>query len=140
MRQFLFGGSVLLWLLSWPVGATQGTTPRGATPGDPIAAIVEAFRQHNVVTLTDPHGNVQVQAFLLSLVRDPRFAEIANDVVIEAASARYQDAIDRFVGGGDLEPGVLRQAWENHTVPNSLGTSGERVASSRGCGLISMPI
>lgn len=127
MRKFLFGGSVLLWLLSGPVGATQDTATRGATPVDPIAAIVEAFRQHNVITLTDPHGNVQVQAFLLSLVRDPRFAEIANDVVMEAASARYQDAIDRFVGGGDVEPSVLRQAWENHTVPNSLGTQAEEL-------------
>lgn len=86
-----------------------------------------AVRAHDVVTLTDPHGNVQVQTFLLSLVRDPRFAEVANDVVIETASARYQDAIDRSVRGDDVEPSVLRQAWENHTVANSLGTQTEEL-------------
>ena len=116
MRKRLFDGFVLLGLLSGPVGATQDAAPHPATPVDPIAAIVEAFRTHDVVTLTDPHGTVQVQAFLLSLVRDPRFADVANDIVIETASARYQDAIDRFVRGDDVEPGVLRKAWEDHTV------------------------
>lgn len=126
MRKCLLRGVVLLWLLSGPVGAMQDRAPRAA-PLDPIPTIVEAFRTHHVVTLTDPHGNVQVQTFLLSLVRDPRFAEVANDIVIETASARYQDAIDRFVRGDDVEPSVLRQAWENHTVVNSLGTQAEEL-------------
>jgi hypothetical protein len=105
-------GCVVVWLLTGPLGATQDTVPHAATPDDPIATIVEAFRTHDVVTLTDPHGNTQVQTVLLSLVLDPRFAEVANDVVIETASARYQDAIDRFVRGDDVELGVLRKAWE----------------------------
>jgi hypothetical protein len=125
MRKPLFGGFVLLWLLSGPVGATQEPAPHAATPVDPVAMVVEAFRTHDIVTLTDPHGNVQVQTFLLSLVRDPRFAEVANDIVIETASARHQDAIDRFVRGDDVELGVLRRAWEDHTVANSLGTQAE---------------
>jgi hypothetical protein len=94
---------------------------------DPIHAIVEAFRTHNVVALTDPHGNVQVQAFLLSLVRDPRFPQLATDIVVETASARYQDAIDRFVRGEDVERAVLRRAWEEHTVANSLGVEAEEM-------------
>jgi hypothetical protein len=120
MRKRLFGGFVLLWLLSGPARATQEPASHAATPVDPTATIVEAFRTHDIVTLTDPPGNVQVQAFLLSLVRDQRFAEAAN----ETASARYQDAIDRFVRGEDVELGVLRRAWEDHTVANSLGTQG----------------
>lgn len=50
-----------------------------------------------------------------------------NDVVIETASARYQDAIDRFVRGGDVERAVLRKAWEDHTVANSLGVQAEEL-------------
>jgi hypothetical protein len=67
---------------------------------------------------------VQVQTFLLSLVRDPRFPDAANDIVIETASARYQDAIDRFVRGDDVAPGVLQKAWEDHTVAHSLRPPG----------------
>jgi hypothetical protein len=60
MRKRLFGGFVLLQLVLAPAGAAQNAQPHAATPVDPIAAIVEAFRTHNVVTLTDPHGNVQI--------------------------------------------------------------------------------
>ena len=125
MSKRLFGGLVLLQLVLAPAGAAQNAQAHAATPVDPIAAIVEAFHTHGVVTLTDPHGNVQIQSLLLSLVRDPRFADVANDIVIETASARYQDAIDRFVRGDDVAPEILRKAWEDHTVPNSLGIQAE---------------
>ena len=118
---------VLLLVGGAQAGSMQSAPARAATPVDPIAAIVEAFRTHNIVTLTDPHGNVQVQAFLLSLIRDPRFPEAVNDVVIETASARYQDAIDRFVRGDDVERAVLRKAWEDHTVANSIGVQAEEL-------------
>jgi hypothetical protein len=127
MRKRLFGGFVLLQLVLAPAGAAENAQPHAATPVDPIAAIVEAFRTHNVVTLTDPHGNVQIQSFLLSLVRDPRFPDVANDIVIETASARYQDAIDRFVRGDDVDRDSLRKAWEDHTVANSLGAQAEEL-------------
>lgn len=125
MRNSLFGGLVVLQLVLALSEAAQNAQPHAATPVDPLAAILEAFRTHNVVTLTDPHGNVQIQSFLLSLVRDPRFADVANDIVIETASARYQDVLDRFVRGDDVDPGSLRKTWEDHTVPNSLGVQAE---------------
>ena len=127
MSTYLMAFAVLLLVARAPAGAMQSAPPQPATPVDPIAAIIEAFRTNNVVTLTDPHGNVQVQAFLLSLVRDPRFPEAVNDIVIETASARYQDAIDRFVRGDDVESAVLRRAWEDHTVANSLGVQAEEL-------------
>lgn len=74
-----------------------------------------------------PHGNVHVQTLLLSLVRDPRFPDAAKDIVIETASARYQDAIDRFVRGDEVESGVLRKAWEDHAAANSLGVQAEEL-------------
>jgi ABC-type antimicrobial peptide transport system permease subunit len=106
--------------------AQSGSTPP-AVPVEPIAAILDAFRTHDVVAVTDPHGNVQVQTFLLSLVRDPRFPAAVNDIVIETASARYQDAIDRFVRGDELPRDALRKAWEDHTVANSLGVQADLI-------------
>jgi hypothetical protein len=50
---------VVFMLLARPsAGARQRPPARPATPVDPIAAIIEAFRTHNVVAVTDPHGNV----------------------------------------------------------------------------------
>jgi hypothetical protein len=99
----------------------QNTSTAAPSPANPVTAILDAFRTHDLVTLTNPHGNVQVQAFLLSLIRDGRFPLAVNDIVIETASARYQDAVDRFVRGDDVPYDVLRKAWEDHTVANSIG-------------------
>jgi hypothetical protein len=84
--------------------------------------ILDAFRTHEIVAISDTHGNVQLQGFLLSLVRDARFPAAADDIVIETLSARYQDAIDRFVRGEDVPRDVLRKAWEDHT---NAGTGGQ---------------
>jgi hypothetical protein len=90
-------------------------------PVEAVTALVEAFRTHNIVALTSPHGNEQVQSLLLSLVRDPRFPTVAQDIVVETLSARYQDLLDRFVRGDDVPEHSLRQVWEEHTVPTSIG-------------------
>ena len=52
----------------------QDTSTAAASPANPVTAIIDAFRTHDIVTLTDPHGNMQMQAFVLSLVRDGRFS------------------------------------------------------------------
>jgi len=119
----LFPAVVLLTTAS--LSAAQTPAARPPAPVEPIAAILNAFQSHDIVGLSDPHGNVQMQAFLLSLVRDPRLPANVNDFVVETASARYQDAIDRFVRGEDVPTDVLRQAWENHTVVNSLDLQAE---------------
>jgi hypothetical protein len=73
-----------------------------AMPEEPIAAIVNAFETHQLVALGDPHGNEQVQKFLISLIRDPRFPATVNDIVVEFGNARYQDVADRYVRGDDV--------------------------------------
>lgn len=118
--------ALTLSVMSVSIGSAQ-IAPRPAVPQEPIAAIVEAFSSHDVVAISDPHGNLQMQAFLLSLVRDPRFAAAAHDIVIETLSARYQDVIDRFVRGDDVPAGVLRRAGEDHSVPTNLGFQGEEL-------------
>jgi len=118
---------IALGVLSVSIGSAQVVPPRPAVPQEPIAAIANAFSTHDVVAVSDPHGNVQMQQFLLSLVRDPRFAAAAHDIVIETLSARYQDVIDRFVRGDDVPPGMLRRAGEDHSVPTNLGVQGEEL-------------
>jgi hypothetical protein len=93
----------------------QEITLPDATAVDPVDAIVDAFRTHSLVAVADPHGNEQVHAFRLSLIRDPRLAGIVNDVVIEFGTARYQDVIDRFIRGEEVPYASLRRVWEDTT-------------------------
>ena len=55
-------------------------------PVTPIDAILEAFDTHSLVGLSDAHGNEQAHAFLLALIRDPRFPLAANDILVELAA------------------------------------------------------
>lgn len=109
----------------------RGSTPRGfegqqgpparAVPGDAITTILDAFRSHSVVALGEgPHGNQQGHVFRLSLVRDPRFAMLVNDIMVEFGSGRYQDVMDRFVRGEDVPYDTLRRVWQDTTVPTAV--------------------
>src|SRR5215213_3276526 len=103
-------GLAVVALISTPSRA-QREAPKPAIPVDPIPAILDAFRLHAVVAPGDAHGNAQAQAFLKSLVRDPRFAATVNDIVIEFGNALYQRLVDRFVNGADVPRDSLRQVW-----------------------------
>src|SRR5262245_48466146 len=72
-----------------------------AVPVEPIAAIVDAFRSNAVVAIgnVEFRGNEQCHAFQMELIRDPRFATAANDILVEFGNSRYQDVLDRFVRG-----------------------------------------
>jgi hypothetical protein len=90
---------------------------RSAIRVDPISGILDAFRLHQIVALGEGiHGNNQAHAVRLAVIRDPRFATVANDIVVEFGSARYQALMDRFVRGGDVPYAELRKAWQDTTT------------------------
>ena len=108
-------------MLAMACGLTMGQsvgTPKPAAPLDPVTAILDAFSSNSIVALGEPHGNEQAAAFRLDLIRNPRFADVVTDLVIEAGNSRYQDVVDRFVSGQPVPDETLRQAWQNTTVAN----------------------
>lgn len=124
--------AALLCSASASVVLGQAGSPPAPKALEPITALIDALRTHDIVTITDPHGNEQVQALLLSLIRDARFSTVAQDIVLESASARYQDVLDRYVRGDELPERSIRRVWEEHTVPTSLGVqAGELVRAVR---------
>lgn len=88
-----------------------------AVPIEPVGAILDAFRQHNIVALSEPHMNEQGHALRLALLRHSRFSSMVNDIVWECGNARYQNAMDRFIGGEDV---AWNPVWQ-HTI-GSIGT------------------
>src|ERR1041385_3067791 len=87
-------------------------------PVEPVSAIVDAFRSHDVVAVSEASlGEEWGYAFLLSLLHDPRFVDAVDDIVIENGSARYQDVADRFVRGEAVAAETLSQVWRNTVTP-----------------------
>lgn len=94
---------------------------RPAVPLEPVTAILDAFRSYSIVALGEgPHGNEQAHQFRLSLIRNPGFAAVVNDIVVEFGNARYQDVMDRFVRGENVPVETLRQVWQNTTAYGSV--------------------
>lgn len=92
-----------------------------AEPLDPIDAIIEAFDTHRIVALGEGnHGNLPGHAFRLALIRDPRFSEKVQDIVVEAGNPLHQDVMDRYVGGGEVAPEELRKAWQDTAQANPV--------------------
>ncbi len=89
-------------------------------PRDPIATIVAAFRTHPIVALDELHGDERSHAFRLALIRDPRFAAVANDVVVEFGNSRYQSVIGRFAAGADVTPDELEKIWQDTTQAHMI--------------------
>ncbi|HEY7189691.1 MAG TPA: hypothetical protein VH436_24205 [Vicinamibacterales bacterium] len=98
-------------------GQAQPAPRAPAVPVDPVTAIVDAFRSHPIVALGEgAHGNEQAYAFRVSLLHDRRFTDVVNDIVVESGTARYQDAMDRYVRGEDVPDQVMRELRENTVV------------------------
>ncbi|HEV7694251.1 MAG TPA: hypothetical protein VGO52_25675, partial [Hyphomonadaceae bacterium] len=106
-------------LFVFPAASLAQAAP--AKPLDPIAAIVDAFKTHDVVALGEGnHGNEQGSAFREKLYRDSRFQAAVNDIVVEAGNGRQQAMMDRYIAGEDVPEKELRMAWllttQAHTV------------------------
>lgn len=116
--------------IAWLLFAGQAAVP--AVPTEPIAALIDAFRTHSVVAFGEgAHGNDQSKAFRLALIRDPRFLDTVNDIVVEGASASYQKLVDTFVSGGDVSEAAVRAAWENSTQTQLVLTGSSTTAFVR---------
>ena len=103
--------------------SAQGQAPsaRAPVPLEPVAAILDVLAAHPLVALSEPHTNLQAYELRLRLLREPRFAGLVNDIVIEAGNARYQDVMDRFIRGEHVADEDLRPAWQNIVTPGPSG-------------------
>lgn len=119
LRHTLVLAQVLLVLIT-PASLLAQTSLPPAVPVAAVDAVVDAFKGHELVAVSDAHGNAQNQAFLKALVRDPRFSAVADDIVIEFGNARYQDIVDRYVRGEAVDEAQLRKAWTETTVANEI--------------------
>lgn len=115
----------LLLIATLSSAALNAQTPTvDATPVDAVPAIIDLFKTYQVVAMGEgPHGNLEGAAFRLKLIRDPRFAETVNDILVESGTARYQDVMDRFIRGENVPRDELRRTWEDTTNP---GTNWEK--------------
>ncbi len=104
---------------SHPVSEAHEATPEAAIP-----AILKAFETFEVVGIPAAHGQKDIDDFILSLIRDPRFAASVNDIVVECGNLRYQAILDRYIAGEDVPFTEVQHVWRDTTVQQMCGASG----------------
>ncbi len=77
------------------------------------AAVLEAFRTHDVVMLGEGHGNKQEYEWLRSLIATPAFADRVDDIVMEFGNSLYQKSVDRYTAGEDVPLEDVQRAWRD---------------------------
>ncbi len=70
------------------------------------------------------HGQKEIDDFILSLIRDPRFPALVNDIVVECGNVRYQPILDRYIAGEDVPFTEVQHVWRDTTVQQMCGSSG----------------
>lgn len=108
------------------IALTATLVAGGATvlPGQPVArprhvdgvtGIVAMLDSVPLVAIMDEHVLAQEGGFYQRLIRDPRFAQKANDIVVEFGNELYQGVADRYVRGEAVPADSLRMIWEDNT-------------------------
>ncbi|MGQ0736247.1 MAG: hypothetical protein ACT4QD_21660 [Acidobacteriota bacterium] len=115
----LLASLVSVALLGAQVMASQGDR-RSPQPQEAVGAIIDAFATHDLVALSDAHGDSQAQDFLRRLVQAPGFADAVDDLVVEFGNARYQGVVDRYARGDNVPLRAVQAAWQNVVTPNQV--------------------
>jgi hypothetical protein len=69
------------------------------------------------------HGLKDLNDLILTLIRDPIFAKTVNDIEIECGNSLFQDLLDRYTSGADVQFREVQKVWRNTTQP-PCGRSG----------------
>ncbi len=111
-------GALLLWLLALALAVSGVSQPAALTPAvarEAIPALLEAFKSRSIVAVGEMHGHREKQEFLHTLVADPGFASVVNDIVIEMGNSAHQSSIDRFVAGENIPLESQQRIWRETT-------------------------
>jgi hypothetical protein len=92
---------------------SAGFAPHQPKLEDATAAVLHAFRTHDIVMFGELHGDKQEYEWLCRLVQSPQFRDRVDDIVVEFGNARYQNTVDRYVAGEDVPFDQVQKAWRD---------------------------
>lgn len=116
---------LLLSLCLSLIGAGRVQTQETSSDPEVVNAVdglLAAFQTHSIVAIGEQHGIRELGDLYQELLRNPRFSEIVDAVVLEYGNALYQDLIDRYMNGVDVPFEELRQVWSDAIAKIPGGT------------------
>lgn len=119
-RRFVIGGLVCLCLVSFAAVSGTATLPATAPAVEAQAenaapAILGLFKTYQVVAMDAAHRMKDIDDFILTLIRNPEFPNVADVIVVECGNALYQPVLDRYISGENVPFSQAQSAWRNAT-------------------------
>ncbi len=98
-----------------PAASQTSPEPQPAQPKvqGATSAMIEAFGDHDVVMLGEVHGDKQEYECLNEVVKNRKFDERVDDIVVEFGNSLYQKSVDRYIAGEDVPIEQVEKAWRN---------------------------
>jgi hypothetical protein len=96
-----------------PTGSRADTRPCDVV--DAVQGIVAAFEHHPVVMIGEVHWLKPAGEFYGRLIRDRKFQQTVEDIVVEFASRNHQRLLDRYIAGEVLPIDEVRHIWRDTT-------------------------
>lgn len=85
---------------------------------NPIRAITHAYDTSTIVCFGESHDKLELLNFYIELINDKEFQERVDDIVLELGNSRYQNVLDDYISGKNVDYNEVRKIWFDAT--NSL--------------------
>lgn len=80
---------------------------------DAVNYIVSSFETCNIIGISEgPHGLDNSHAFFRKMFEDKRIQNTVNIIIVEFASVAYQDILDNFIEGGEVDKKDIQKIWQ----------------------------
>lgn len=86
-----------------------------AIPLDPMTGIIDLLNNTPLVAIGETHEHAQLYEYLTELVQTEAFYKAVNDILIESGNALYQETLDLYISGEQVDMTELQKVWLNTT-------------------------
>lgn len=84
--------------------------------------IIQTFQNYNILGLGEGgHGLENFHDFLRKMFDNQKIQETIEIVIVEFANVDYQDILDKFIFGAEVDMNDLRQSWRQSGQPGRQG-------------------
>lgn len=86
------------------------------------AHIIQTYQNYNIIGLGEGgHGLENFHEFLRKMFENKKIQETIDIVIVEFANTAYQDVLDRYILGEEINIDDLQMIWRESTSPARLG-------------------
>ena len=89
--------------------------PKKENIHDGITFILNKFDRHDIIAIGETHDKIEVTNFYIDLVKNDEFRKKVDFIVIEMGNHLYQNILDDYISGKEIDEKDTYKLWRDHT-------------------------